>query len=99
MNILNSYFSRVFTVSSYCLDHDSPAQGKQIVAWDTFKCVLIGAGLFSAIRFTRGKCHYMQYVKAIGRGSVFGLAYSFYFTNEKIEAFMVRSELGLPVID
>ena len=48
-----------------------------------------------ALRFVRGKCHYMGYVKSVALGGVFGVSYSFYFTNQKVETYMVRQQLGI----
>jgi hypothetical protein len=45
----------------------------------------IGSMIAVSLRYARGKCHYMRYLKWAFYGSVFGLTYSFYFVNQKVE--------------
>ena len=98
-NKLDEYLSSVHTVTNFIRKQSIPTDAKTILIKDTIKCILIGSMLSWAIRFTRGKCHYMKHVKSIGFGGVLGLGYSFYFTNQKVETWMAREELGLPFLE
>ena len=99
MNWLNEYCCWVYTVISYYQNLDNSPETRQVLMTDTCKCLVIGASLGLAIRYSLGKCHYLRYVRNMGLGGMFGLSYSFYFTNQKVEAFQARKELGLPLID
>ena len=86
-------------MQKYYFNSDNPPAARQELKSDTRKCMIIGSTLAVVLRFCRGKCHYMKYWKNLGLGLLFGFGYSFYFTNQKVETFVVRSQLGLPVLE
>ena len=98
-NRLDEYLSSIHTVVNFVSNSSQPTNARSMLLKDTFKCILIGSMLSWAVRFTRGKCHYIKHVKSIGFGGVFGLGYSFYFTNQKVETWMAREELGLSILE
>ncbi len=82
MEQLNSYCLNIYTVAKYLTDQQS--ENKNIIIADTFKCAAIGAALAALLRSVKGKCHYSRYAIWMSRGAFLGLAYSFYFTSQKV---------------
>jgi len=39
-------------------------------------------------KFSRGRQHYLEYLKSIASGTLIGTAYSVYFNNEKLMQFV-----------
>ena len=62
---------------------------------DTLKCMTIGACLNMIFLFGLGKAHHLKYLKWMSFGAVFGVGYSFYFTSQKVDTYIVRKNLGL----
>lgn len=82
MEQFNSYCLNIYTVVKYLNDQQS--ENKNIIITDTLKCAVIGAALAALLRSVKGKCHYSRYAIWMSRGAFFGLAYSFYFTSQKV---------------
>jgi hypothetical protein len=99
MSIINEYLNQIYNVVSYTANpHNSLTCRKKILT-DTMKCTLIGTVLAILIRYSIGECYYLKYGRIMMRGAIFGLCYSFYFTNQKVEAFQARKKLGLAEIE
>ncbi len=45
--------------------------------------------------FGLGQAHYLKYLKWMGFGCIFGFGYSFYFTSQKVDTYIVRKNMGL----
>jgi hypothetical protein len=99
MSILNEYLSQIYNVVSYTTNPHNPLTCRKTILVDTMKCTLIGTVLAMMIRYSIGECYYLKYGRIIIRGALFGLCYSFYFTNQKVETFEARKKLGLMEID
>ena len=56
----------------------------------TAKCALLSSSIFMMFKFSKGRQHYLEYVKSIAAGTAFGVAYSVYFNNEKLMNFVSR---------
>jgi len=54
----------------------------------TLKCVAIGSTFFLLFKFSRGRQHYLEYMKSLFTGAGFGVAYSIYFTDQKLMYFL-----------
>lgn len=93
-SIINQYLAKVYTVTSYLLNQEKSEVNRKTILIDTLKCIFIGGAFSTIFRFCRGSCHYLKYFKWIFWGSAFGLAYSFYFTNQKIETFEAKNQLS-----
>lgn len=62
------------------------------------KCICIGASLWIVRQYSKGRTHYLKYLSKGLQGSLFGLAYSFYFLARKVENEQANSlikEMGL----
>jgi hypothetical protein len=95
MSIINEYFSQIYNVVSYTTNNQNPLVCRKTIIIDTMKCIGIGTVLAMLIRYSIGECYYLKYGRIMKRGAIFGLCYSFYFTNQKIEAYIARKKLGL----
>ena len=95
----DEYLGKAYTVISYIADQQYPWATRQVLVKDTVKCVGIGAILGWALRFGLGKCHYVRHLKSMGWGGLLGVGYSFYFTNMKVETWLARQQLGLPMLE
>lgn len=90
---LDSYLNKTHTVLSYLTNSQNPASTRKTIVQDTLKCLAIGATLACLLRYTRGDCHYMRYVRSAVLGMGFGLGYSVLFTVEKVEVFVAQGRV------
>lgn len=51
------------------------------------------------LRFSLGRIHYVKYINWGFKGLFIGLAYSFYYTAQKVDVWEVRKDMGLVEID
>jgi len=58
------------------------------LVFSTFKCVVISSGIIIMYKFSKGRQHYLEYMKSIASGTIIGSAYSVYFNNEKLMKFV-----------
>ena len=93
--MIKSYLSNVHWVANYYFSPGSSSSCKKTIRNDTFKCMGIGGALNWLIRFGLGQVHYLRVIKWILFGMGCGFGYSFYFTAQKVDSFMVRKRLGL----
>ena len=95
MKVLDSYLTDVFTVCRYYRSLEAPEQCRSTILIDTLKCIGIGGCFGLVLKFGVGKSHYTKMMRWMLYGGIFGFSYSFYFTNQKVETFLVRRKLGL----
>ena len=95
MKIVDSYLADVFSVWKYYKSSEAPSECRKTILTDSLKCIVIGACFGMVLKFSAGKSHYTRMMKWAFYGGGFGLGYSFYFTNQKVETYLVRRKLGL----
>lgn len=95
MAFIDSYLANVYWVCKYYKSDEAPSKCKQVIRTDILKCMMIGSCCNSLLLFTKGRTHYLKYLRWICYGSIFGLGYSFYFTSQKVDSFLIRREMGL----
>jgi hypothetical protein len=44
-------------------------------------------------RLMLGRYHYTAYIKSIFTGSLLGLGYSFYFTSQRVDSYLLRQQM------
>lgn len=49
------------------------------------KCMCVGTALAFVWQFSRGRTHYLKYLRKGLQGTLFGVVYSFYFLARKVE--------------
>ena len=81
---VEGYMLSVYTTVSF-LTYQKDQQRRKQLMLDTSKCVAIGTAMFLTWNFGKGKTHYLKYLLKGVQGAGFGLAYSFYFTANKVE--------------
>jgi len=94
MSAVNQYGAQIYNVCNYLANEDKKIGEKRIIVIDTIKCLGIGASFAGVLRYCKGPCHYLKYLKWMVWGSTMGLCYSFYFTNQKVETFWAKSSLN-----
>ena len=95
MKIVDSYFADAFSVIKYYRSLEGPEQCRKTIKTDTLKCMAIGGCFGGLLKFSAGRSHYTKMIRWVLYGTMFGLVYSFYFTNQKVEAYLVRRKLDL----
>ena len=56
--------------------------------FSTFKCIMISGTIIVLYKFSKGRQHYLEYMKSIVSATLIGTAYSVYFNNEKLMQFV-----------
>ena len=93
--MIKSYLANVHWVGRYYFASDSPSKCKKTIRNDILKCMGVGGVLAFLTRFGLGQVHYLRIIKWICGGMGCGFLYSFYFTAQKVDVYMVRKRLGL----
>lgn len=54
------------------------------------KCAMLSTTMVLLYKFSKGRQHYLQYIKSVVGGTAIGLGYSVYFNNEKLMNYLSK---------
>ena len=92
---IDTYFCNIYSVYKYISEDKNPKQCRKTIINDTLKCMSIGTIFNMIFLYGLGQAHYLKYFKWMTLGCIFGVGYSFHFTSQKVDTFIIRKKMGL----
>lgn len=97
---ITDYFRGALFVGSFLASESSELSAKKSkkiftqLYTDMFKCVILSNIIFITFRFSKGRQHPFRYVISTFKGTAFGIGYSMFYLDRKLENFLAEERVG-----